>query len=71
MSKFLSRKLLVAVGAITAAILNKQYDAAFGLAAAYVLAQAHVDAKSVKAASDLVARGAADVAASAGDPRFQ
>ena len=47
LTKFVSRKLAVVISTIAALISAKQYDQAVGLAIAYVLAQAHVDAKQV------------------------
>lgn len=64
----LSRKFLLAVSGVVAALANHQYDLAAGLVAAYVAAEAHVDAK--RAASHVTAATDAAVAASA-DPRFQ
>lgn len=70
-SKFVSRKLFFAVATVIAAVQAKQYDAAFGVAAAYILAQAHVDAATARNVAKVVENAAVDVQASAGDPRFQ
>lgn len=47
--KYTSRKLWVAFSTIVALITAKQYSEAAGVAAAYVLSEAHVDAKKVTA----------------------
>lgn len=70
MSKFLSRKLFVAIGTIAALVSAHQYDAALGVAGAYILAQAHVDASKAKSIAAQVQTVVGDVVADAGDPRY-
>lgn len=52
LTKFLSRKFIVAVGAVASLVSQHQYAAAAATATLYIAAQAHVDAKTVKAVAD-------------------
>lgn len=45
--RFSSRKFLVTVSTVTGLLATKNYTEAAGVVAAYVLGQAHIDAKSV------------------------
>jgi len=45
--RFSSRKFLVTVSAVTGLLASKNYVEAAGVAIAYVLGEAHIDAKSV------------------------
>ncbi len=62
MNKFLSRKLLVTLSGVIAAVASGQWYIAAGLIVAYVLAQAHVDARAVASIVDVVAVEAKKVA---------
>jgi len=68
----LSRKFLASMGAAALAASQHQYDVAVGVVAAWILAEAHVDAKAAAAAVEhhMVAIDYTAVKA-AGDPRFQ
>lgn len=74
----LSRKFLAAVGAAALAASQHQYDVAVGVVAAWILAEAHVDAKAATATATADAdkavtavRAVADATVvAAGDPRF-
>lgn len=46
-SRFSSRKFLVTVSAVAGLLASKNYTEAAGVAIAYVLGEAHIDAKSV------------------------
>ena len=48
MNKFLSRKLIIAILTIGAAVAAKEYTAAVATAIAYIVAQGYVDAQTAK-----------------------
>lgn len=59
LTKFLSRKLIAALSAAAGLFSQHQYIAAAATIGVYIAAQAHVDAKTVKAASAVVAKDVA------------
>lgn len=71
LARFSSRKFLVAVAAVAAAVQAHDYTTGAAVAAAYIAAQAHVDAKTQARVVADAANVAEVVKVASGDPRFK